>query len=81
MTTPQHRGARLLYVGAVASSAFLWQFVLYKPHGLIVALFACSWAVPFINTACPKTRFEWDTSHGKTPRTFGHRFLRRSTMA
>jgi hypothetical protein len=55
--------------------------VLYKPHGLIVALFACSWAVPFINTARPKARFEWDTSPGQTPRLLGHRFLRRSTMA
>jgi hypothetical protein len=41
----------------------------------------CRWTVPFINTACPKARFEWDTSHGKTPRPFGHGFLRRSTMA
>jgi hypothetical protein len=60
MTTPQHRGARLLYVGAVASNAFMWQFLLHKPNGLIVALFACSWTVPFINSVRPRTRFAWD---------------------
>ena len=59
MTTPQHRVARLLYVCLVAASAFVWQFVLFKPHGLIVALFLCSWCVPFINWLWPKTRFAW----------------------
>jgi enediyne biosynthesis protein E5 len=59
MTTPQHRGARLLYAAAVAAGAYLWQFALYKPHGLIVALFACSWTVPLINAARPTARFRW----------------------
>ena len=60
MTTPQHRGARLAYVAAVALGAFVWQFVLFRPHGLIVGLFACSWAVPLINALLPRARFAWD---------------------
>jgi hypothetical protein len=64
MTTPQQRSARLLYVAAVAASAFVWQFLLYKPHGLIVALFACSWAGPLINALRPQSRFDW----GANPR-------------
>jgi len=59
MTTPQHRVARLAYVFLVAVAAFTWQFVLFKPHGLIVALFLCSWAVPAINALWPVRRFAW----------------------
>lgn len=64
MTTPQHRGARLLYVTAVASSAFTWQYICFKPHGLIVALFACSWFVPVINTLYRRDRFTWESPRG-----------------
>ena len=59
MTTPQHRVARLAYVCLVAVAAFVWQFVLFKPHGLIVALFLCSWTVPAINALWPVQRFAW----------------------
>lgn len=59
MTTPQRRSARIGYAVAVAAVAFVWQFALYKPHGLIVVLFAASALVPFINWALPKQRFEW----------------------
>jgi enediyne biosynthesis protein E5 len=59
MTTPQHRGARLMYVAAVAFVAFVRQYVFFKPHGLIVALFACSWVVPVINVLCRHDRFIW----------------------
>ena len=62
MTTPQRRGARIAYAIAVAACAFVWQFVLYKPHGLIVVLFAASALVPFINWAFPKLRFEWSNA-------------------
>lgn len=60
MTTPQHRFARLAYVCLVAASAFVWQFVLFKPHGLIVALFLCSWTVPLINVIWRQPRFVWN---------------------
>jgi Na+-translocating ferredoxin:NAD+ oxidoreductase RnfD subunit len=59
MTTPQNRIARLIYVCLVAVAAFVWQFVLFKPHGLIVALFICSLCVPVMNYFWPKVRFSW----------------------
>lgn len=59
MTTPQHHGARLVYVAAVAVIAFIWQYVCFKPHGLIVALLVCSWIVPAINTLYCRNRFTW----------------------
>lgn len=59
MTTPQRRGARLAYAVAVAVGAFVWQFMLFRPHGLIVALFAASWLVPLINWRWPQARFDW----------------------
>ena len=59
MTTPQRRSARIAYATAVAIGAFIWQFVLFKPHGLIVMLFAASALVPLINLIAPKARFEW----------------------
>jgi enediyne biosynthesis protein E5 len=59
MTTPQRRSARIAYAIAVAVAAFVWQFVLYKPHGLIVVLFAASALVPLINRMLPATRFDW----------------------
>lgn len=61
MTTPQHRGARLLYVAVVAVLAFIWQYVYFRPQGLIVVLFACSWGVPVINALYRHTRFSWET--------------------
>ena len=59
MTTPQRRGARVAYAVAVALLAFGWQYLLFKPHGLIVVLFALSWTVPLWNWVWPKQRFEW----------------------
>lgn len=59
MTTPQRRAARIVYAVGVAIAAFVWQWGLYKPHGLIVALFAASAFVPFINHRWPTARFAW----------------------
>jgi enediyne biosynthesis protein E5 len=59
MTTPQRRSARIAYALLVAASAFVWQFVLFKPHGLIVMLFLLSWTVPVWNRVWPQQRFEW----------------------
>ncbi|RZJ07539.1 MAG: hypothetical protein EOP39_16110 [Rubrivivax sp.] len=59
MTTPQRRGARLAYAAAVALGAFVWQYVLFRPHGLIVALFLASLVVPLVNRRWPQRRFTW----------------------
>jgi enediyne biosynthesis protein E5 len=59
MTTPQRQRARIAYAIAIACAAFVWQFALYKPHGLIVALFAGSALVPLINYYFPQQRFAW----------------------
>jgi enediyne biosynthesis protein E5 len=59
MTTPQNRTARVGYAIGVALAAFVWQWVLFRPHGLIVMLFFASWLVPAINALWPKERFEW----------------------
>ena len=59
MTTPQHRGARIAYALLVALCAFGWQYLLFKPHGLIVVLFLASWTVPLWNMVWPKERFDW----------------------
>jgi len=59
MTTPQRRGARLAYAVAVAAGAFAWQYLWFRPHGLIVVLFAASLSVPLINRRWPQPRFAW----------------------
>jgi enediyne biosynthesis protein E5 len=64
MTTPQHRVARIAYALSVALAAFIWQYVLYKPHGLIVMLFWGSWLVPVINYGVQSRRFEWRDVQG-----------------
>lgn len=64
MTTPQHRAARIVYAVAVALGAFVWQMLLYKPHGLIVVLFMASWTVPLCNRLWPQARFEWQGKAG-----------------
>jgi len=59
MTTPQRRSARIGYAVLVALGAFVWQYLLFKPHGLIVVLFLASWTVPAWNRLWPQRRFEW----------------------
>jgi hypothetical protein len=64
MTTPQRKAPRIAHAVAVAAAAFVWQFVLFKPHGLILMLAALSLAVPTLNRWWPASRFEW---REKTP--------------
>ena len=59
MTTPQNRHARMAYAFCVALAAFVWQWVLFKPHGLIVMLFWASWTVPVVNLLWTQARFAW----------------------
>ncbi len=59
MTTPQRKWVRIAYAVLVAVGAFVWQFMLFKPHGLIVVLFLASWTVPLWNWIWPQRRFQW----------------------
>ncbi len=60
MTTPQQRSARMAYAVVVALGAFTWQYLLFRPHGLIVVLFLASWSVPLWNRVwSSRARFEW----------------------
>ncbi len=60
MTTPQHQTARIAYAVCVAITAFAWQYGLYKPQGLIVALFIWSFTVPIWNWVFQEKRFNWN---------------------
>ena len=59
MTTPDRRSARILHAVCVAAVAFAWQFLLYKPNGLIWALLFCVPLVPLLDAVLPGKRFRW----------------------
>ncbi|MFD2452369.1 RnfABCDGE type electron transport complex subunit D [Ideonella paludis] len=67
MTTPRTRSLRVAYAVLVALAAFVWQFVLYKPHGLIVMLLLASPLVPLLNRWRPGERPQWLTASGRSP--------------
>lgn len=67
MTTPRTRSLRVAYAVLVALATFVWQFVLYKPHGLIVMLLAASPLVPLLNHWRPGERPQWLTANGTSP--------------
>jgi Na+-translocating ferredoxin:NAD+ oxidoreductase RnfD subunit len=59
MTSPNHRHGRWVHVVAVASVAYLWQFVLYRPNGLLWALFLCAPLVPILDALFSAPVFRW----------------------
>lgn len=59
MTTPQHHHGRIAYATCVAATAFFWQYGLFKPQGMIVALFVWSFSVPLWNKVFREDRFQW----------------------
>ncbi|HEY4372393.1 MAG TPA: RnfABCDGE type electron transport complex subunit D [Burkholderiales bacterium] len=59
MTIPNRVSMRLAYACAVALAAFLWQFYLYRPNGLIWALFLLAPAVPLLDRLFPGPKHQW----------------------
>jgi Na+-transporting NADH:ubiquinone oxidoreductase subunit NqrB len=59
MTIPNRRNARAAYAIIVAIAAFLWHYALFKPNGLVWALFFCTPLVPLIDWLWPAPKFEW----------------------
>jgi Na+-transporting NADH:ubiquinone oxidoreductase subunit NqrB len=60
MTIPDRALARTLYAALVAMVAFAWQFLLFKSHPLLWALFLCTPAVPLLDRLVPGVRARWD---------------------
>ena len=61
-TTPDSRAGRLLFAALVAVGAYVVQFWLFRPNGLLWSLAVCSLAVPVIDRLFPGSRYEWRTS-------------------
>jgi len=59
MTTPDRRGPRIAFAVLVAVLAFVWQFVLFRPNALVIALFAATPLVPLLDRWLPGERFAW----------------------
>lgn len=67
MTTPDRRSARILHALCVAAVAFAWQFLLYKPNGVIWALLLCVPLVPLLDLLLPGRRFSWRAAPEPAP--------------
>ncbi len=59
MTTPVNTRARIGYAFLVALCALIWQFVFFKPNGLIVSLFVLSPLVVWLNRLAPGKAYDW----------------------
>ncbi len=59
MTTPVNTRARVGYAFLVALCALIWQFVLFKPNGLIISLFVLSPLVVWLNRLVPGKAYQW----------------------
>ena len=59
MTTPDHRGARLLFAAVVAALAVVWTYGLFRPGGVLWALFLCAPLTPLLDRLLPAPRYVW----------------------
>jgi Na+-translocating ferredoxin:NAD+ oxidoreductase RnfD subunit len=66
-TTPDAAIGRLVYSMLVAGVAFAIQFVLYRPHGPILALVATAPLVPVIDYLFRGTIYRWKHYVGDYP--------------
>lgn len=67
MTTPLNTRARIGYAFLVALLALIWQFVFFRPNGLIVSLFVLSPLVIWINRVAPGPAFSWRAPPAAAP--------------
>lgn len=58
-TTPDSRTGRVVYALLVALAALYVQFGLFKPHGPLWGLIACSPLVPLLDCLFPGARYDW----------------------
>jgi hypothetical protein len=64
-TTPDSRPGRVLFALLVALGAGFVHFVLFRPNGLIWALFAAAPLVPVLDRLLPGRRYRWPGQKGK----------------
>jgi len=67
MTIPNRQSARVAYAIFVATIAFMWQFVLFRPNALLWALFIAAPVVPLIDWRWPGEQFRWRRDSPATP--------------
>jgi len=63
-TIPNHARGRVAHAALVAAITYVWQFVLYRPNGLLWALFIAAPAVPLWDLVWPAVRYEWQRQGG-----------------
>jgi Na+-transporting NADH:ubiquinone oxidoreductase subunit NqrB len=61
-TTPDARPARIAFGVLLAAGAFYVQFRLFRPNGLLWALFVLTPLVPFLDRLFPANRYAWPTA-------------------
>lgn len=62
MTTPDRRAVRIGYALFVALLAFAWQYGLFRPNALPIALFVATPLVPLLDRRWPGPRFAWNAA-------------------
>jgi Na+-transporting NADH:ubiquinone oxidoreductase subunit NqrB len=67
-TIPDDARGRIAHAALVAALTYLWQFVLYRPNGLLWSLFIAAPAVPLWDLVWPARRYQWNQfgSEGST---------------
>ncbi len=66
-TTPDSRAGRVLFALLVALGAGAVHFVLYRPNGLLLALFCLAPTVPLIDRLLPSERYVWRREQDPAP--------------
>ncbi len=66
-TSPSRPLPRLLHAAAVALLAFGWQYLMYRPNGLLFALFVLAPFVAWLEHAWPGARWSWSACTPSTP--------------
>jgi Na+-transporting NADH:ubiquinone oxidoreductase subunit NqrB len=64
-TIPDDPRGRIAHAALVAVITYVWQFVLYRPNGLLWALFLAAPAVPLCDLVWPAPRYRWNENGGQ----------------
>ncbi len=65
MTIPNHRRGRAVHAALVAILASAWQYVLFRPNGVLFALVLLAPVVPILDLIWPAPKFAWPSTEPK----------------